>query len=225
MSIVSEAVAEIKEFVSTFKADSFFEYPKSTLKFQSAYKQLHSLLIWSLLIDRGDFPEDQYGIHPKEAISDVANAFALTTFSLYKPARVMTRSGIENIVRAVVSSLGGDYQVKSVYTLFDSAIALLSDKPIPRRLVCDLRVIYGELCLTVHSAHQDHVALRIPFEQAFSYEDKQFNLTVDFLSRSSSLINKLMFSVFTELLHSLEHKNRDFVLDSLPKWLKRAVQG
>jgi hypothetical protein len=136
----------------------------------------------------------------------------------------MARSGVENIVRMVLAGAGGDYQVTSVYSLFDNANDALKNQAASRRLLGNLRALYSELCLTVHSAHEDHLALRIPFEKAFSYDEKQFALTIAFLSRASSNINQLLFSYFSDKLHNLEHKNRDFILDSLPKSLKRTIQ-
>lgn len=223
MSIVSEALVEIQEFVESFKADSFFNHPKADKNFQPAYKQLHSVLIWSLLIEGGEFPEDKFGIHPKEAVSDLAHSFGLTAFSLYKPARVMLRSGIENVIRMIVANSGGDYKVSLVHSLFDGANEASKDDVASKKIIGNLRSIYRELCLTVHSAHDEHLALRIPFEQAFSYNENQYLLTVSFLLRATSSVNQVFFSYFSDMLHKLEHKNRDFVLDSLPRSLKRAV--
>lgn len=160
MSIVSDAISEIRDFVEKFTADSFFKHPQNIAKFGTAYKHLHSLLIWSLLIERGEFPEAQFGAHPKEGISDLAHAFGLTTFSLYKPARMMARSGIENIVRTIVAEKNGDYKVKSIHSLFDNANDVLRDSSNSQNLIQNLRNLYGDLCLTVHSAHEDHLALR-----------------------------------------------------------------
>lgn len=225
MAAHSEAVAEIRHFVKIFSADTFFEHAKATAKFSTAYKQLHSLLIWSLLIEEGAFPEKDFGVHAEEAVSDAAQAFALLTFSLYKPSRVMARSAIENIIRVIVAEAGGDYDVNSVYSLFDGANAVLFDDKIAKPLVTRLRTLYGELCLTVHSAHEDHVALRIPFEKVFSYDEEQYQLTVGLLCRTASGLNQLLYARFFQKLGTLAHKNHDFVLDSLPKMLKRSVQS
>lgn len=225
MSIQSDAVDEIREFVEGFSADSFFQHPKATPKFTTAYKQLHALLIWSLLITKGEFPEEKFGVHPEECISDASQAFALLTFSLYKPSRVMARSSIENIVRVAVADAGGDHEVKSVYTLFDNAKATLNDDQIAKAIMVRLKVLYGELCLTVHSAHEDHVALRIPFEQVFSYDEERYFMTLSFLARTASGLNQLLYSRFSRKLQMLPHKNRDFLLDTLPKSLKRDVQA
>jgi hypothetical protein len=225
MSVASDAVSEIRDFVERFSADTLLSRPKPTAKFTTAYKQLHALLIWSLLIQKGEFPDASYGVHPEEAISDASQAFALLSFSLYKPARVMARSAIENAVRVVVANAGADYGVKSVYVLFSHANDALTAEPIAKSIIAKLKTYYGKLCLTVHSAHEDHVALRIPFEKVFAFDEDQHELTLDLLSKTAAGINQLLYASFHAKLAKIEHKNRDYVLDSLPRALKRDVQA
>jgi hypothetical protein len=115
--------------------------------------------------------------------------------------------------------------VKSVYTLFDNANAALKDDPIAKTIIGRLRTLYGELCLTVHSAHEDHVALRIPFKRVFAYDEDQHQFTLGLLGRTVSGLNQVLYARFSEKLQKLAHKNRDFLLDSLPKSLKRNIQA
>jgi len=225
MSIHSESIDEIKKFVKGFSADSLFDYKKTSEKFSSAYKQLHALLIWNLLLPKGEFPNERYDFHFEECVSDISQAFSLLTFSLFKPSRVMARSSIENAVRVIVADAGGDHKVKSVHSLFDIAKENLDDDIITKSLISNLKSIYGELCLTVHSAHKDHIALRIPFEEVFSYDSSQYEMTIDLLRRTSSAINQALYGRFSSKLSRIGHKNRDFLLDSLPKRLKRNVQA
>jgi hypothetical protein len=225
MSALSEAVAEIEDFVKQFSADSFSNHAKAKARFSTAYKQLHAMLIWGLLIPEGEFPEKKFGVHPEEGLSDASQAFALLAFSLFKPSRVMARSGIENMVRVAVAHANGDYAVKSVYSLFDNADDAFKNDPITKPIISRLKALYGELCLTVHSAHEDHVALRIPFEKVFAFDEGQYLMTVGLLARTASGLNQLLYSLFSGSLQKLTHKNRDFVLDSLPKTLKRNVQA
>ncbi len=224
MSVTSASVAEIKSYVEDFSVDSLFAHPKSALGFSTAYKQLHSLLIWTLLVEEKEFPEAQFGKHPIEGISDISQSFALLAFSLYKPARVMARSAIENIVRVVVADKGGDYQVKSVYALFDNATGILAGDATALAVLAKLKTLYSELCLSVHSAHPDHVALRVPFEKVFAYDEDQSLMTIKLLRLVALGLNQLLYARFSIKLSKITHKNRDTVLDSLPKAIKRAVQ-
>jgi hypothetical protein len=225
MSIQSEAVEEIAIFVKGFTVDSLFDRPGKKPKFTTSYKQLHALLNWAIIFAGGDFTEEKFGDHPQEGISDISQAFALLTFSLYKPSRMMARSAIENIVRVIVADAGGDYKTKSVHALFDNAKALLADNLIELPIIHRMIALYGELCLTVHSGHQDHLALRIPFEKVFAYDDEQNTMTLEFLHRTATAMNQLLYSRFSQKLQAIPHKNRDFVLDSLPKTLKRNVHA
>lgn len=225
MSSTSEAVSEIRSFVEDFKADSVFSNSITSSSYSLACKQLHALLIWSILIEDGKFPSKDYGLHPKEGISDISQAYALLTFSLYKPARVMARSAIENLVRVVVAGAGGDFEVKSVYILFDNAKAVLNCDPTAKGLLAKLKALYAELCLTAHSAHKDHVALRIPFELVFAHDQDQCLMTIDVLKRVASNLNQILYARFFDRLPGITHKNRDVLLDSLPRALKRAVQS
>lgn len=224
MSDISDAISEIRDFADSFLVDSLLSRSKLSASFSTSYKQLHALLIWSIVIDGGSFPKNSYGHHPKEAISDISQAYALVTFSLYKPSRILARSAIENITRVVVASKGGDYEVKSVYTLFDIAKDILEEDLLAVKILASLKVIYGELCLSVHSAHKDHVALRIPFEEVFAHDDTQSAMTVSVLRRAAASINQLLYVRFSNMLSTIPHKNRDALLDSLPKSVKRAVQ-
>lgn len=223
MKELNSGVAEIQQFVDTLSIDSPFSREGASRKFKTAYRQLHSLLIWNMVVTPAVLTEANYGKHFQEAVSDASQSFALISMSLYKPARMMARSAVENVIRVAVAHQEKDYKVKSVYALFDLALASHTGAPQSLAIIKQLKQLYGELCLTVHSAKEEHLALAVPFEQLLSFDQSQYDLTIEFLKRTASLLNQLIFSLFWQSLHAADHRNRDFVLDATPRALKKVL--
>jgi len=219
-------IREIQRFFETLSIDIPFSQEKELGKFKIAYRQLHSLLIWNMIITGNQIPEDNYGKHFREGISDMSQGFALISMSLYKPARMMARSSIENVVRVSVAHRNGDYKVKSVYNLFDIALGLYKNSEQSHRILQQLHQEYGDLCRTVHSAEDKYLSLSIPFEEILKFDDEKFEMSVQSLTKSSSLINQFIFTIFERHMRQCEdHRSRDLILDSIPNDLKCAIRN
>jgi hypothetical protein len=216
------AVAEIKEFLETLAIDSPFSRASAASKYKLAYKKLHSLLVWNMVLSQKSLPQDKFGFHFHEGVSDVSQGYGLLALSLYKPARMMARSGVENFIRVAVAHRDGNYKARSVYELFDEARFLFGDSKEALSDILELQRCYGLLCLTVHSAAEDHLSLSVSFESQIEFDKTQFDLTVGLLEDCCGAINRLLFCLFSKNLYEADHRNRDLVLDTLPRLLKRA---
>jgi hypothetical protein len=223
VSMLADAVQEIEEFVSSYKVDSVFAHKGGVQKYRTAYKSLHAILIWSTILDDKRLPDNKYGPHAAEMVADLSHAFVLITLSLYKPCRMMLRSSIENLTRVALANRGEDFSIRSVHVLFENALTGLDKTSDSHKLISEAKSLYADLCKTVHSAQDAHLSKKIPFERIVAYDEASYSFTINYVTKTSSVVNKLLFVLFFKELERLKHKSRDFILDSLPKRLKERV--
>jgi len=222
MSKLDTDVAEIMDYVSGWQAS----YPDINVdgvrpKIKSAYKQFHSLLIWRVALDQPDML-DNSRLYANEATSDISHGFFLNLISFYKNCRSSLRSGIENFIRVILLAKGKEIEkLTSVFDLFASCRLLFLDQQPALRLFDDLRILYGELCKSVHSAKVDYLAQSVPFDKLSKHEWPQFYSNIEKLRELCALINQLSFWCWSDRLSLVGHENADFVSDSVPRRLKR----
>ncbi|RYF22611.1 MAG: hypothetical protein EOO77_03735 [Oxalobacteraceae bacterium] len=222
MTKLDTDVAEIMDYVSGWHAN----HPDIAVdgvrpKIKSAYKQFHSILIWRVALDQSDMAED-LRLYVNESTSDISHAFFLNLISLYKSSRSSLRSGIENFVRVILLSNGEDMKaLTSVFDLFAAARKLLITEHAALKIFDDLRILYGELCKSVHSAKVDYLAQTVPFDKLSQFDQVQFFGNIEKTREVCALVNQLSFWCWNERLAFVGHENADFVSDSVPRKLKR----
>lgn len=92
----------------------------------------------------------------------------------------MLRSGVENVVRALLILEGHKAnEIEAVWELFAVARStfLSAGKDVMVLRVDALHTRYGEMCKTVHSAAPEYMSLRVPFERIFEIDDEKFRIT------------------------------------------------
>lgn len=222
MTKLENDVSEMIDYVSRWQAC----YPDTSIegvrpKIKSAYKQFHSVLIWRLALDQSDLVDD-LRLYANESTSDISHAFFLNLISLYKSSRSSLRSGIENFARVILLYYGKDIRgLTSVFDLFAATREIFVAAQPARKIFDELRVLYGELCKSVHSAKIDYLAQTVPFDKLSQYDKVQFLNNVEKTREACALINQLSYWCWNERLTLVGHENADYVSDSVPRKLKR----
>lgn len=225
MSKLDNDIAEIEKFISDIHFVSASSLASTNrIALRAAYKQFHSLLIWSLIAESQDSKLDSMKLYFREALSDVSHGFMLTLMNLYKPAKISLRSGVENFIRSFLIYRGIDAsEISAVYELFDTAKSAFRNDIIIEKNVSSLISDYSDLCKAVHSSKIDYMSLTVPFERLSAFFGSRYNLNMVTLRSVCTSANQLAFLLWNDQLNKVGHENEDYVRDSIPKNVKRAA--
>lgn len=215
-------ISDLVDFIDKYQPGASLESEDRRSIFKRPYRQYNALLVWGLLANEELLEGSDAEIYFREFVSECAHALLLTLFNFYKPARMALRSSAENFARFLTISENSLVQNdKSTYELLDAA-RLASDKyPGMRAEMEKVCSIYSELCLTVHSAKPDYMALKIPFNELTIFDPALFGSNLHIFLRLVSALNKSMFFYWGSKLSVLSHVNADIVRDALPASIKR----
>ena len=211
-------LGKIRDFVRTLRFDAE-GLAGPTPKLKANYRHFHALLLWEMLIEQMALSEEAKE-RCRESTSDLATAYLLNVLSLYKPARLAMRSGLENFCRFALAVSGQKFDHRNVYELLDRFQEVFSSPP-TKAAASALCTEYAELCKTVHSAAVDYMSLRVPFEEIISYDASLFVRNVHRLQSSIQPMNALLYSMFHEQVDKLGPRQADFLRDATPKDIKR----
>jgi hypothetical protein len=219
-------VAEFGEFVSSHRLTSPLE-DKSTAQSLAIFdSEFFGLLLWGLERDvYSDRVLEGIDLHFRECLSDIASSAFCAVSNFHKPAMMALRSATENFVKFTLLASGQTIDTKSTYELNDRFKAVFAEDHLRIRLnVFRILEAYVNLCGYVHSASPTYMSLKVSFaEMAVPNPAK----TVEVLELAQEL-SKLFSGVMLKICGSptnLHHKQADYVLDRLPRALKRAVSN
>jgi hypothetical protein len=225
MKVVSDGVSEIQKFVDNLSFESPLSDADLNKSFAGAYRYIHALLIWNEQLGSAikGKPNSDAFVHFRELLSDLAAVQLLLLAGMYKPARMMLRSSIENILRIVALEQGclvaGFKFTYEVITVIKSSPLGLKTSPI-KQDITSIVDGYSKLCAFTHAAAMTHMALRVPLVSVTKFDKADFGSIVDDLKGLASRYNRIIFALYYPHLKTASHKHRDFVLDALPKALK-----
>lgn len=214
----AEALADIRAFIEKLQLDGASIDPDSKAA-RTLYRRFHGLLIWHHLGGRAEFDE-QTRTYLHECVADASAAYFLTVVGLYKAARASLRSSIENVYRVVVAEAGEDLAE------FDSVPSLLEKaKEVSKTLNQNVRIgtlygLYGELCLTVHSASPEYMSLKVPFEALVERSQSDADGNFVMLDSAFKTMNDLLFIELAHYLHLIDYKNADLLRDAIEAVVK-----
>jgi len=215
-------IAELVDFIDKYQPGHSLSQTEQRDIFKRPYKQYYAVLVWGLLSTKLLKPGTDEETYFREAVSDLAHGILLTLFNFYKPARMSLRSACENYCRFIYMSHGtSPNNEKSTYEVIASAQATSDAFPNMRLEVDKIADAYGELCLTVHSATVDYMALKIPFAELSQFDPALFGSNLRMCLRVASSINSSLFGLWHQELHRLDHGANDFIRDSLPPSFKK----
>lgn len=219
---VDKALASIKDFIEKGERESIVG--KLGNVEEVTYKRFHSLLLWSLSLQK--YLNEELSTVAREAVADASTCYLLFFHNFYKASLLSLRSSIENAVRLTCLASGVDVKdIATVPQLFSEARGLNRFDGLSTSIVNKLYMHYADLCNFVHSSSPDYMSLKIPFKEMSRADDSRANDTIIHIESTFFLLSQLFFVFFSPSIKSLDHKASDFLLDSLPKSIKKQVNA
>lgn len=217
-------VAEFGEFVAAYRLPNPLDDKACAQALVRFDQEFFAMLLWGLELDIYSGGElSDADLHFRECLSDLASAVFCAVSRLHKPAMMALRSAVENFVKFTLLSSGQVVDTKSTYELNDRFRAIFSADSVAIR-ANSVRVleIYTRLCGYVHSASPDFMSLSISFEEMLAPDEVKSVEVFDVARELSKMFSGLMLKLigFPKDLH---HRHSDYVLDRLPRTLKRAI--
>jgi hypothetical protein len=161
-----------------------------------------------------------------EYFSDLTGALACVCHGLYKPANILLRSGIENLVRglASLSSLEAR-ETTSVFRLFEIASSTTPFIGLCAPFFQTLQQVYGDLCSFVHSATPSHRSSVNNISSLSRHDTGKLKEFVNYLERiNKSAVSILALTERRVYLDALP-RVRDLLDDVLPTAVRLEVLG
>jgi hypothetical protein len=220
-------IAELREFLATYRIDDPLAEGAVMTAYKTFDRDLYAFLLWGferdLYVDRVFSDAD---LHLREALSDLSAANFCALSALYKPAMMSLRSSVENFVKFSLAQQGIPIDdTKSTYELNERfKLAFSADPPPVKYFSGTVLTIYSDLCQYVHSANINFMNQSVAFAQMLRVDSDK---AADGIGRLH--LSCRAFSAVLLRLHGapsrIHHRHRDFILDRLPRSLKRAVLG
>ena len=217
-------LGEIKAFIGSFTVPTDHSDFHSQ-KARGLYRRFHALLLWEIPLD-SDRQAPAVRLYLRESLSDTASAYMLNFMGGYKAARLCLRGAIENSIRAITAAAGVDIlTITSVYALVDHCRRDWATTPKRLETLNNLYGIYTELCNTVHSTSVGYMALRVPFEKIFEYEEAIERSNASVMNNTMKLIGDAFYLTFHASLEGLDYRNADYIRDTVEAVVKREATG
>lgn len=191
-----------------------------------AYKYFFAILVWNYALSarkRKTIGASDPILYFQEFVSDLVQSQILFLIGIYKSGRGSLRSAVENFFRFICLAQGEPIaQIKNTYDLIKAAKRITkATNPEILPFVEQIATAYGELCKHVHSATIAHMAFIDAIEDTLVYRANSFENCCEQTKISCMNAGKIVFWLRSVALKNAGHKSYDFVLDTLPKKLKR----
>lgn len=222
----------LKEYISSYKIAPNLENPRYVALCKEMHRHYLALLIWSSEAKFGDgknflstIPEELIA-RIQESISDMGSSLFCWLHGTYKPANIMIRSSIENLIRGIGSIESSEIEKeKNAFKLFElsKSTAIFNKSPSIRSCLNALHGDYATLCADVHTATIENMASissladfpRIDITEADNCKNTWVRV-------SKNLITLLNLS-FSEFFHGMHHRNREIILDSIHREMRPLI--
>ena len=225
---------ELIEYIDSYSLNSDNQEYVSFVK--SIHKHYFSMLSWNaeILHRKDDFysassisNERAYN-YINESVSDISSSTFNWINGNYKTSRIMLRVSIENFIRGI-SSIENNSQLseKNVYQLFDNAkdMAIFSKTITIKDRYNNLHSDYVLLCEDTHTASE----LNMENITSLSYfpefnRDRALDCKNIYI-RIVKNMNIVFCLIFSEFYHSIHHKNKENIMNSIPGSIKPILSG
>lgn len=162
-----------------------------------------------------------------ETVSDIGSSQFNWLNGSYKAARVMLRSAIENFVRALGAIEDNSLLAeKSVFKVFEKAnnSSVFNTSNTINNAYQLLHSRYVILCKDTHTAtsnNMEHITSLADYPQ---YIASKSDSTKDLFVSIVQNILLILCLTFNKIYHSMHHRNKENVLNSIPTSYKRFIQ-
>lgn len=163
-----------------------------------------------------------------ESCSDIGNSIFLTLNGAYKPSKMMLRSSIETFLKGFVfDEIPTIVTEKSVYEIFDQVrnCAFFSKETQLLSSFDILRNEYSQLCSDIHTATAGNM-VHITALLYFPNFDKSEAIKIG--SHFDKIVTNILILLgvkFNYLFHEMHHRNKEIVLNSIPRSHKPMING
>lgn len=228
MTKITEAVEEIHKFVSKFTASSPLHIGDNSRTYSSGYRYFHALLIWreALGAAKRSKPNGDAVLQFDELLSDLSYAQFLALAGMYKPARMMLRSSIENMLRVAalengLSTVGAKFTFELITVVRASKIG--DDRSPVKNDLNGIIDLYTKLCAYTHASERSYLSLRVPFNDLSNFDQREFDNIIADYRLICQKFNRVCYYIYHPQLRNIPHKLSDYILDATPKGLKRSI--
>lgn len=190
----------------------------------STYKKFQALLYLGFAIEKSVVGKAaDYG---RECLSDSSSSFLQFYLNLNKSSLVSLRSAIENALRFLVQNNGKSAAtLTSVPDLVSEARSLNLFEGSSTKLVNEAYALYQDLCEAVHSSNPKYLSDDVPFRKLTSFVSEKSQVNLQKCESAFGLLMRILFISDPKAVAALDHKHSDFVLDNIPRSLKKAVSS
>lgn len=226
---------KLEEYISNYSISDNLDQESYVISVRKMHKTYFSLMNWHAEYkEQKDFFSEKYSNNPEiilrisETVSDIGSAQFNWLNGSYKTSRVMLRSAIENFIRSI-SAIEDDSQLteKSVYKVFDKAnsIATFKSSDTINKAYHDLHSKYVELCQDTHTAslsNMEHITSLADYPK---YAEEKSNLTREIFITIVKDMLIILCLCFNSLYHKMHRRNKENILNSLPKFCKSLINS
>lgn len=159
-------------------------------------------------------------------MSDLCQASFLAVQGFYKPAYLVSRSGIENFFKCIGIAEGqAVLSLTSVFELISvvRGTPFLQTDAVAMKLFDSLKLEYKTLCEHVHTASVSKMAHTDVVGSFPRFDDQYATEVFAMLTRLSLAVTQLLILKHDRAFRTLHHNHYDLVCDALPAQFKRYI--
>ncbi|WP_159392745.1 hypothetical protein [Methylobacterium sp. C1] len=229
MSNIDGYVTEVHNFISSLSFESPLSVSLNRKIYVGVYKYVHALLLWREALNQaGSAVSADAVLQFDELLSDLASTQVLALGGLYKPARMMMRSSVENMLRVIALEQGfvtsGAKFTFELITLVKASALADANSPV-RSDLSSIVDSYSALCVYTHAASEEFLSLRVPMRTISHFDQSEFEDLFSEMKNLAQRYNRLIYRMYHKELARIAPKSQDFILDALPKKLKGFVSA
>jgi hypothetical protein len=237
--IVSEDFSELKSFINNYSLSSVCNDTRYIKLLSFIHKRYFSLLVFHSELEKDCYSYVQFAYkfneqsktklanYLKEAISDLGLSLFNWTHGAYKSSRLIMRSSIENIIRALCAIEDPSIcEITVTYDLFEEASHLnIFNRASSSPNLSSLKGNYTDLCGDVHTAdisRMQHISA-LGYFPAFDFE--KASRTARLFAQVSQRLLIALSLCFREFLFHMHPTNQDSIFHSLPRDIKEEIHN
>ena len=154
-----------------------------------------------------------------ESCSDLGNVLFIMSHGAYKAVNMMLRSSIETFIKGFVLDEIPDIDIeKIVFNLFNRSADLNYFNNLKqKKLLGQLKQIYGELCKDVHTATENNMQNITALVHFPNFDLDAAKKTSNNLTQLVNIFLTLLSLKYNEYFHAMYHRNKSVIILSIPK--------
>ena len=221
---VEQDFEKVVQFYNDYSMSDITEQEGIEKQLKCMHRKLYSYMIFLGEQENAGIFDETTLAYQKEVVSDMIMAFFCWSNGVYKPAKLLLRSGIENFVKAIVYTYCPEIvQNKNVYEVFE-----LAKKQSPfldaysAMRFDNIHAKYADLCATVHGS-MDKLAsigglIRFP-----CYDITEANETYDDYVKVIDEYLASVYYIYYEQVYKMHEFNRDLFLQGVQRREKQKI--